>query len=147
MADIFTEVGPGGFAEAVDGEGAVLAEVDLVGVHLEDLLLGEAMFELEGDNDLDELAFELLLRGKKEAARELHGERGATLAFAAGEQVVAQCAYQADVVDAAVIEEAAVFDGGDGLDEVRRQLGVGDQVALGAVSPSESPVMSCGSSS
>ncbi len=42
LAEVFAEEGLGGFAEAVDGEGAALAEVDLVGVHLEDLLLGEA---------------------------------------------------------------------------------------------------------
>ena len=39
---------------------AALAEVDLVGVHLEDLLLGEAMFELKGDDDLDQLALDAL---------------------------------------------------------------------------------------
>ena len=58
LANIFAEVGLGGFAEAVDGEAAALAEVDLVGIHLEDLLLGEAVFELEGDDDLDELALD-----------------------------------------------------------------------------------------
>ena len=39
----------------------------------------------------------------------------------------------ADVVDAAVLEEAAVFDGDDGLDHARRDLVVGDEAALGAV--------------
>ncbi len=39
----------------------------------------------------------------------------------------------AEVVDAAVVEEVAVFDGGDGLDEVRWDLVVGDEAALGAV--------------
>ncbi len=53
LAEVFAEEGLGGFAEAVDGEAAALAEVDLVGVHLEDLLLVEAGFELEGDDDLD----------------------------------------------------------------------------------------------
>ena len=49
LAEVFAEVGLGGLTEAVDGVGAALAEVDLVGVHLEDLLLVEARFELEGD--------------------------------------------------------------------------------------------------
>ena len=40
--EVLAEEGLRGFAEAVDGEGAALAEVDLVGVHLEDLLLVEA---------------------------------------------------------------------------------------------------------
>lgn len=51
---------PGGFAEAVDLVAATVAEVHLVGVHLEDLLLVEAGFELEGDEGLDGLAFEAL---------------------------------------------------------------------------------------
>ena len=50
---IFAEEGLGGLAEAVDRVAAALSEVDLVGVHLEDLLLVEAGFELEGDDDLD----------------------------------------------------------------------------------------------
>ena len=48
------------------------------------------------------------------------------------EEIVVEGAGDAVVVDAAVLEEAAVFDGGDGLDEARRDLGVGDEAALGA---------------
>ena len=77
LAEIFAEEGLGGLAEAVDGVAAALAEVDLVGVHLEDLLLVEAGFELEGDDDLDELARDALLRREEEATGELLGEGGA----------------------------------------------------------------------
>ena len=79
LAHILAEVGLDGLAEAVDGEAAALPEVDLVGIHLEDLLLGEAMLELKGDDDLDELALEAALRSEEEAARQLHGERRAAL--------------------------------------------------------------------
>ena len=37
------------------------------------------------------------------------------------------------VVDAAVLKEAAVFDGDDGMNKVGRNLVVGEQAALGAV--------------
>ena len=40
---------------------------------------------------------------------------------------------EAEVVDAAVLEEAAVFDGQDRLHQVLRDLVVGDEAALGAV--------------
>ena len=63
------KVGLGGFAEAVDGEGAALAEVHLVGVHLEDLLLGEARFELEGDHDFGDLALDSFLSGVRKKPR------------------------------------------------------------------------------
>ena len=39
----------------------------------------------------------------------------------------------ANIVDAAVLEEATVFDGDDGLDHARWNLVVGDETALGAV--------------
>src|SRR6185369_12431082 len=42
LADILAEVSLGGLAEPVDAEGPLLAERDLVGVHLEELLLGIA---------------------------------------------------------------------------------------------------------
>ena len=120
LANIFAEVGLGGFAEAIDGEAAALAEGDLVGVHLEDLLLGEAMLELEGDDDFDDLALDALFRGEEEAARQLHGEGGSALAVVSVAEVVDDGADETDVVDAAVLEEVAVFNGGDGGDEVLR---------------------------
>ena len=51
----------------------------------------------------------------------------------AGEDVLHAALDGADVVDAAVLEEAAVFDGDDGLHHVRRDVVVGDEAALGAV--------------
>ena len=75
LAHVLAEVGLRGFAKAIDGEAAALPHGNLVGVHLEDLLLVEAMLKLEGDDDLDDLALDALLGGEKEAARELHGER------------------------------------------------------------------------
>ena len=47
--------------------------------------------------------------------------------------VVEQRAHHADVVHAAVLEEAAVFDGDHRMHQVLRNLVVGDQAALGAV--------------
>ena len=48
-------------------------------------------------------------------------------------EVVAHRAQDAPVVDAAVLEEAAVLDGHDGVDQIVRNLVVGEQAALGAV--------------
>ena len=49
------------------------------------------------------------------------------------EEVVVEGAGHAVVVHAAVVEEAAVLDGGDGLDEALRDFVVGDEAAFGAV--------------
>ena len=134
LAHILAEVGLRGLAKSVDGKAAALAQVDLVGIHLEDLLLGEAVFELEGDDDLDHLALDAPLRRKEEAARQLHGQRRAALDIAMSRrQIVAQRAQHADVVHAAVLEEAPVLDGQHRLHQVLRNLVVGEQAALGAV--------------
>ena len=72
---VLAEVCLRGLAESVNGEAAALAQVHLVGVHLKDLLFREAVFELKGDDDLDDLALEALLRREKEVFRQLHGKR------------------------------------------------------------------------
>ena len=100
-----------GLAESVNGERAALAHVHLVGVHLEDALLGELLLQLDGDQHLRELALDGLLRGEEEAARELHGDGRAALAVAAFAQVDRGRFHQAEIIHAAVLEEAAVFDG------------------------------------
>ena len=96
LADILAEVGLGGLAEAVDAERSLLAKRDLVGVHLEDLLLGVAVLKLEGDGDFDELALDVARRREEDAARKLHGERGGAATVAAiAEQIVVDPAEQA----------------------------------------------------
>ena len=77
LLEVFAEEGLGGLAESIHGERSALAEVDLVGVHVEDLLLREAALELEGDEDLGEFALQGAGGREKEAARELHGDGGA----------------------------------------------------------------------
>ena len=62
-------------------------------------------------------------------------------------QVVEDRLHEPPVVDAAVLEEAAVLDGQHRLDQVLRNLVVGEQAALGAVGSSLRPVISSGSSS
>jgi hypothetical protein len=49
-------------------------------------------FELEGDDDLDELALDALFRREEEAARQLHGERGAALLCSGRGDIVASAA-------------------------------------------------------
>ncbi len=110
LFEVFVEECLRRLAEAVDVVAAAVAQIDLVGVHLEDLLLGEAGLELEGDEDLDELALDAALGREEDAARELHGERGAAARPApVAAEVVPGPAEHAVVVDAAVLEEAPVF--------------------------------------
>ena len=146
VGHVFAEVGLGGLAEAIDGIGAALSERDVIGVHFENLLLGKAIFKLEGDHDFAELARVIFLRREKEAARELLGKGGAAALLCVRDEVLPGALGGADVVDAAVLEKAAVFNGGDGFDHARGDFGEGDEAALGPVFVSERAVMSCGSS-
>ena len=144
LVEGLAEVSLGGLADAVDGEGAALADVDLVGVHLKDLLLVEARLELEGDHDLAKLARVVSFSGERKKPRascmvrveppHSFWWRGEVLDGALGD---------ANVVDAAVLEEAAIFNGGDGLDHAR---GISLKVTrrrLVRFLSSESAVMSC----
>ncbi len=90
-------------------------------------------FELEGDHDLAEFAGDAFFRSEKEAAGELHSEGRAAALLVVADDVFDSTFGDAEVVDSAVLEEAAVFDGGDGLDHARGDFAVGDEAALGAV--------------
>ena len=70
---------------------------------------------------------------RKKSAGELLGEGRAAAAHVVREDVLEGALGGAEVVDAAVLEEVAVFDGDDGLHHARRDLLVGDEAALGAV--------------
>ncbi len=83
VLDVLVEVGARCLAHSHDAEGAALAQGNLVGIHLEDALLGELLLQVHGDHHLGQLALHGLLRSQEEAARELHGERRAALAVAA----------------------------------------------------------------
>src|SRR5271170_6020718 len=126
---MLAEVGLRGLSKTIDGETAALAEVDFVGVEFKYFLLVEAMLELEGDDDLDDLALDAFFRREKETARQLHGERGTALLFLAGGYVAIDGFNEPPLIDAAVFEEAAVFDGQHGLHEIGRDFVVGDEAA------------------
>ena len=79
VVDVFGEVELAGGFESV---GAV-AQIDLVRVHGEDLVLGEDTLDLHGEQNFLELAAVGLLIGEEEIARQLHGERGGALGAAA----------------------------------------------------------------
>ncbi len=133
LREVFAEESLRGFADAIDLVAAAMDEVHLVGVHGEDLRLVEAGFELKGDHEFGDFAGEFFVGAEEEALGELLGEGGAAAVFAVSENVLDAAFNGAEIVDAAVLEEAAIFDGGDGLDEVRRDFGEVNDAALCAV--------------
>ena len=91
------------------------AEVDLVAVEREDLLLGKCALDLDGEIGFLHLAGSGAVGGEEEIAGKLHGERGGSLRAARGAQVVPQRSGDAKDVDAPVGIEVLVFDRDDGL--------------------------------
>ncbi len=55
LTQILSEVGLRSFAKPIDRKAAALPKINLVGIHLEDLLLIEASFELKRNHDLGDL--------------------------------------------------------------------------------------------
>ena len=102
-------------------------------IELEDLLLAEFLLELERDHDLRQLALDGFFRRQKERARKLHGDRRAALLVALARDVDPERLGQAKEVDAAMLEEAAVFDGENRVHHHFRNLVVLDHLALGAL--------------
>ncbi len=119
LAERFAEVGLCGHREAV----GALAEIDLVEVKLEDLVLRQAALDLQREQDFIELAIEGLLARQEEVSRHLHGDRRGALAASARGHVGDCRAHDAKRVDAGMFVEALVLGREDGLLEDGRHVG------------------------
>ena len=106
VLQFFAEINLGRRREAV----GALSQIDLVHVDLEDLILAQVFLDFPGQQDFVNLALEGLLAGQEEIARHLLGDGRGPLFGAAG-QIVQRGARDAEVVDAAVLIKAVVFDG------------------------------------
>src|SRR5690348_4559328 len=113
VADVFIEIGKRAFGKAVNGEAAAIAEVNLVGVELENLLLIEAMLEFDGDDGLGQLTAPSAFGGKEEAARELHGEGAGALSDAFAAEIGLGGSEDTDEIETGMLEKALVLCGED----------------------------------
>ena len=125
VAGVLVEVGAGRGLHPV----GALAQVDLVQVEVEDLLLGEHALDAVGENRLGQLAQVALFRGEQQAAGDLLGDGRAALAAAAGEQVVDGGPGDGPAVQAGVLPETAVLGGDKGPGQECGHLAVGDDDA------------------
>ena len=106
-----------------------VAEVDLVGVHRQDLVLRVAPLDLEGDEGLVDLARERLAGREEDRARELLGQGRAALRVAALLEVRDERREGAAHVHAAVAEEVLVLGGDDRVAQDRGDVGPRDEDA------------------
>jgi len=121
-----------------------VAEVDLVEIEFENLLFGQFLFDVQGKDDLPDLARESALTGEVEIARHLHSDGTASLAFLSRGDESDRCTHQAQRIDAMMDEEVLIFSGQEGIHHLFRDLVVtgriaalfpilGDQLVVGAV--------------
>ena len=114
VGDVFAEIKLRGGGKTV----VAVGQVDLVGVHGEDLRLGVAALDLQGEEHFLGFAAEAAVAAvKEEIAGELHGDGAGAFGFAVFEDVAIGGAGDAGEVHAPVILEVLVFDGGDGVVE------------------------------
>ena len=113
-----TEVRARGAREAVGS----LPEVDLVHVDLENLVLRELTFDLEGHGDLVELARVRSLRGEKEVSGNLLRDGRAALGAAPREEVDDGRARDPGDFNPGVLVEVGVFGAQNGIFDVLGDL-------------------------
>ena len=108
-----------------------VSERNLVGVEREDLRLGEAALDLDGQHRLLHLAMEGAIGRKKKIARQLHGQGGRALHSAARIDITIGRAYDPPEIDSRVAVEIFVFDGDQRVAQYRREIVVArDHAAL-----------------
>lgn len=91
------------------------AQVDLVHVQLQNLVLAVNRFELVGQHDLHDLAAIGFLPAQEEDTRDLHGDGAGSLGMLAGHEVAERGAGDARVVHRPVFVVPGVLDGEQGL--------------------------------
>src|SRR5581483_1333537 len=121
------EVEFGGRLEAVD----TVSQKYLVGVKSENLRLGEAALDLDGEQRLLDLAMERAIRGEEQIARQLHGECRCALHPPAGLNIAVRGADYPPDVNAGMRVEIFVFDRNQGIAQKLRVVSIGrDHPAL-----------------
>ncbi len=95
------------------------AEIDLVEIELEDLLLGEGPLDADGENRLLQLAIQVLLARQQEVLGDLLRDGGGTLRapLAPVLEILVERAGDAREVESAVLEEAPVLRRQEGVDD------------------------------
>jgi hypothetical protein len=119
LADLLPVVGAGGFADSV----GPTAEIDLVQIEEENLVLGEVLLDAPSENHLADLALDVALRSEQQCLDHLLGDgAGALSNLAAGAHVRPDRSEDGDVVDALVLVERVVLGCEKGLNHVLRDL-------------------------
>src|SRR5260370_1438844 len=98
-------------------------QIDLIGVHSENLLFRIVALDLDGQKRFLNLSAKNSVRAvKKKAAGQLHGERARAFTNAAADGVAPCRFHNARQIDSPMLEEMLVFGGGDRIFQHGRNL-------------------------
>src|SRR2546429_7375378 len=103
-----------------------MAEVDLIRVELEDLVFGEILLDVDGQEGLVHLAAEALFRRQEDLLGKLLGQRRGSLDLLPGNEVLETGTDDGLRIDAAVMVEVRILGGDDGVDQMRRDVALAD---------------------
>ncbi len=107
-----------------------MRQVHLIRIHGEDLRLGVAPLDLQREQHLLHLAAEAAIAAvQKKISGQLHGDGAGAFGAPAFQQIAVGRARDTRKIDAPVIFEVLVFDGGDRAEENFRALLVSHQYA------------------
>src|SRR6266481_3688232 len=109
-------------AESMDGKTSAIPKINFVGVKLENLRLGETMFELEGHHGLSDFAAQGSVTVEEETARHLHGNCAATLDARAMAQISPGGSKNAHRIEAGMLKETPVLHRQDGITQHFRNI-------------------------
>jgi hypothetical protein len=115
--DWFVEIDSCGLAKTVNIVGAAVAEVDLVGVVLEDLVLRELPLQPKSHEELGLLAFPALIWLEPKAAGQLHRDGRGAFRRAAFSEVHVRRLDDSKQIEPLVAEETLVFGRNDRVDQ------------------------------
>ena len=137
IANVFIEIGERAFGKAVDGKAAAIAEINLVGVELENLLLVKTVLEFDSHNGFRHLTAPGTLGGKEEAARKLHGEGAGALGDAFAAKIGPCGAKNTHEIETGMLEKALILGGEDRVHEHSGDIVKADPAAFLAGSVKE----------
>ena len=130
LAHILAEIGLRGFAKSSNRKAAAVAEINVVGVKLKNLLLRKTLVDLGGHQDFLQLAPPLALGREEKRPRHLHVDRARALRLLGAADVVECRAEHADHIQSSMIEKALVLRRKHGMHQHRRQVVKSDDAPL-----------------
>ncbi len=115
VVNVVIEVCQRALGKTVDPKAAAVAQINLVGVELENLLLGKAVLEFERHHGFGQFPPPGALRAEEEAARQLHRQRAGALGPSVVPQIGPSGAHDANQIETRMLEKTLVLGRKQGL--------------------------------